>query len=201
MLGALAGITAALQLASADVRITIDADSAVVNATYETRGTSDSLRFTIIRLRGQTLAVPIPQPDSQPVAVRELDGLTWVIITSTSGSPHTAHLRYTVTGDLSRIPIAVPDVATEPAASRVVVRVVGWSATASLDETFPRFIREVDGSAVAHPANLPNFVRIPPERGRWTVSRLVQWFVVVLFAFTSFVWVARARQRAGLRSA
>ncbi|MFQ6045042.1 MAG: hypothetical protein ACE5PT_01615 [Gemmatimonadales bacterium] len=182
MLGLLAGAAVALQLAAADVTIEIHPDSAVVQARYELAAERDSVRLSLIRLRGVSVT---PDPGSGRWLPMTGGGGYWITAYS---AQRTAYLRYVVTGDLSRIPVAVPEIPADPAEEGVALRVLGVNSTARLRDGFPRLEPGRDGWAVARLANVPSFVRLPPETGVLSASGAAQTFVVLLVAGSSVAW-------------
>jgi hypothetical protein len=178
----------AAQLVAADILIEIETDStAVVEASYQIHGKRDSLYLSLAKLRNQRLEIFHPTVVSQSSHIAAAPGL-YRIMMATSDE-QIVDIRYGVHGDLSRIPLAVPNAPAEPGSSRIHVRVVGVSPAAVLRDGFPRLVREVDGSAVARLENLPNFLRIPPQTGQWTVNRMSEVGVVVLALFATTCWL------------
>ena len=192
MPAAVVAVVVALQLGGADIAIVVTADSAVVEARYEFAAPVDTLTFYLIRLRDQDVEILPGGHGVDTLAVDELPGLTRL---TAYGSRLSARIRYVVTGDLSRIPIPVPDLATEAGERHVRLRVGGVSEAARLAEAFPRLEREEDGSAVARLNDLPSFVRLPPEANAWTLSRTSQVLVVVLLVAAAGSWLLWRRIR------
>jgi len=183
---ALIALSLPAQLAAAQIQIAIAADTARVDARYELAGPRDSIRLALIRLPGQTVRVET----SQGMRPSEQTGLTWLVVHQAS----VVTVSFTVTGRLDRIPLPVPDVPTAPDAKRVSITIEGVAPTARLAEAFPR-LRRAGGSARAELANVPSLVRLPPERGGWTLTDLTEAFVLVLVLGSSAGWVAAAARR------
>lgn len=180
------------QLAAANISIGMTATAAQVEAQFEITQPGDSLRFSLIRVPGQTLELETEGGTGTFDRRHEEAGLTWVTTAVTEGR---ARVRYRVAGELSRIPIPVPDVPAEPGAGAVTIRVTGLNASARFHEGFPRLVAGSDGSATARLDNVPSFVRQPPPRAAWSVNRAAQVFVIVLVAGASTAWAVRARRR------
>jgi hypothetical protein len=193
---ALAALVVLQQLAAAHISIEIAAATAQVEVRFDITQPGDSLRVSLIRLPGQTLELVSQDGSNAGVGRNQDAGLTWVTAAVTEGS---ARLRYRVSGSLSRIPIAVPDVPAEPGAGAVTVKVTGLDATARFHEGFPRLMARPDGSAIARLDNVPSFVRQPPPRFAWSVNRAAQVFVIVLVAGASTAWAVRGRRRTATR--
>jgi hypothetical protein len=177
------------QLAAAQIQIAVTADTARVDARYELAGPRDSIRLALIRLPGQTVRVEATDGLQQ----NELAGLTRLIVNQ-AGAVIT--VRFTVAGRLDRIPVPVPDRPTLPGAKGISITVDGLPSNARLAEAFPRLHR-AGGSARAELANVPSLVRLPPERGGWTLTDLTEAFVLVLVLGSSAAWVIRAGRRRG----
>lgn len=186
---ALIALSLPAQLAAAQFQIAVAADTARVDARYELAGPRDSIRLALIRLPGQTVRVEATDGLEQS----ELAGLTRLIV-SRAGAVIT--VRFTVTGRLDRIPLPVPDRPTLPGAKRISITVDGLAPSARLAEAFPR-LRPAGGSARAELANVPSLVRLPPERGGWTLTDLTEAFVLVLVLGASAAWGKRAGRRWG----
>ena len=98
-------------------------------------------------------------------------------------------IRYGVHGDVSRIPIAIPDTPAQPGRTQIQIRIVGVSPTALLRDGFPRLVREPHGSAVARLENLPNFVRMPPDQRQWSVNRISETGVALIALLATTCWL------------
>ena len=189
MLAAALSLGIAAQLVAADISIEIDTDStAVVAASYQIHGKQDSLYLSLAKLRDQRVEFFHPSTAPQGPYVRESPGLYWIMLAASD--EETVGIRYGVHGNLSRIPLAVPDAPAEPGRTQINIRVAGVSPTALLRDGFPRLVREADGSAVARLENLPNFLRIPPQKGQWSVNRISDTGVVLLALCATACWLS-----------
>jgi hypothetical protein len=200
MLLAICGAVVLAQLVSAEVSIELTADSALVEARYQAVGAADSIGFTLIRLSGQELHL-----SSGGAASMERQAGLYRISASAANSP-TGYsvLQYTVSGDLSRIPIAVPNTPPPLDGASVRIRVRGLDRAAAWAGAFPRLEPQVDGSATAELESVPAFLRTPPGERDWSVNRLADAFVALLVVLaTAFWWLRRRsireRMEAGAR--
>jgi len=166
----------------------------VVEARYEIGVPFDSLALNIIRLPGQKVSL-MAADMTDKIESDTLTGLYRLLLTPASGSGTMALVRYEVTGELSRIPLAVPEIPTGPGAKSVRISLRGFNAYAALAEGFPRFELRADGTAVAELDNVPGLVRLPPNRGQWSVNRISEIVVVLLVVLASSYWLKRRRQR------
>lgn len=192
MLGLLSGAAVALQLAAAQVTIEIHPDSAVIDARYELSVERDSVRLSLIRPAGVSVAPEAGSGRWRPMAG---GGGYWI---TANTARRTAYLSFVVRGELSRVPVPVPDVPADPGEAGVEIRVLGVSATAKFGDGFPRLEQSGKGWVVARLANVPSIVRLPPEAGRLTASGAAQVFVVLLVFGSSLAWALhrwRSRRR------
>ncbi len=199
-----AGLTARLvvaavvpQLNGADVTIQIEADSAFVEARYEFEQVQDSLTFFVIKLRGQQLEFIADDEQSQYLTAFGLSGMYSLSVARQRSDSHQITLRYRITGEISRIPIAVSDVPFESGSVGVHIAVRGVSPNASLRDGFPRLSWASDGSAMLDLDNLPSFVRLPPSQGEWSANWIADLAVVLLVLVSSLYWLYRRRSRVG----
>jgi hypothetical protein len=188
VLAAVLRLGIAAQLVAADISIEIATDStAVVAASYQIQGQQDSLYLSLAKLRDQRLEFFHPSVVSQRPYIAVSPGLYRIRLAASDAQ--TVGIRYSVHGDLSRIPFAVPDAPTVSGSTQIHIRVVGVGPNALLRDGFPRLVREADGSAVARLENLPNFLRTPPQMGQWSVNRISETGVVLLALFATACWL------------
>jgi hypothetical protein len=187
------------QLRAADVAIILDADSAIVEARYEFEPAVDTLTFNVIKVRGQQLRIRPVGNQATRMAVAELPGLYNIKVAQGMGDTPHVTLRYQITGQISRIPLPVPDSPLQPGAGSVRITLTGVGREASLRDGFPRLTREPDGSVQAQLENFPGFVRLPPNRAEWSTSRLAEETVVLLVVAGTLYWLHRRRARAPVR--
>ncbi len=191
MLLHLIGLFAATaQLETASISI-VFGDVTTVEAAYVIRSDADSLRFTMIRLRGQdvrlnSLAPGLASIDSSGGVIR--------LAVPAGGTEETpTAVRYEVRGHRTRIPLFVPDTPTNPAMSDILIRIDGAGTGVRLTDGFPRLTRVGDGDVIARPENLPSFVHVPLESGRLSINRVSEAAVVGLLLFGSVLWLMRRR--------
>jgi hypothetical protein len=180
----------AIQLSTAEIMIELGDSTAVVEARYELSDPSDPLVLNIMRFPEQEFHLLVTDP-SNAVGIDTRSGLYRLTIDSAATS---VVIRYQVSGGLSRIPLAVPDVPTEPGARAVLIGLRGLATRAALARGFPRLELREDGTATAELDNLPGFVRLPPYQGQWSVSKLAEIAVVLLVAVASSHWLLRQRR-------
>ena len=194
MLTELVLVALAFQLTAAEIVIELGGSTTVVEARYEVGESSGSVVFNIMRFPGQELDLLVSDR-SDTVESDTLSGLYRLTVAPAVTSSTTAVIRYEVSGQLSRIPLAVPDVPAEPGAGGVRISLRGFSARAALAGGFPRFELRDDSTAVAELDNVPGFVRLPPDQGQWSVNRISEIVVVLLVVFASSYWLLRQRRR------
>jgi len=187
-------ILLAFQLNAAEIVIELVGSTTIVDARYEIGEPFDSLELNIIRLPGQEIRL-LAADMSNTIESDTLTGLYRLLLTPTSGWDTKAKIRYEITGELSRIPLAVPEIPTGPGARSVRISLRGFNTQAALAEGFPRFELRADGSAVAELDNVPGLVRLPPDQGQWSVNRISEIVVVLLVVLASSYWLLQRRQR------
>jgi hypothetical protein len=183
------------QLGTADVGIDIRTGSVTVDARYEFDVAIDSLHFSVIKVLGQQFRLV---PDADPIgqlSLTELPGLYRIRV-----NPHAdetqVDLRYQISGDVFRIPIAVPNLPAKAGGNGVRIVITGVSPNAAVRDGFPRLARQPDGTAVARMENLPSLIRLPPNEGELSANRLADGAVVLLVLVTTAYWVVWRRTRA-----
>lgn len=182
-----AGVAAATQLVTVAVDVNIDSGRAVVDARYRFQGPIDSVRLVLIKLRGQSVRML-----STEWTLRESAGLfEFGVAGAASSLP--LHVRYEINGAVDRVPIFVPNIATDPGTSRVEIRVVG-AGDISVKDGFPRFRDDGRGGLVARPDNVPSLILLP-RRGSLSINRLADAMVAMLVAFGTAIWLVRNWRR------
>jgi hypothetical protein len=181
-------------LRDARIQIAISGDTARVRARYRVQGAGDSLRLNAIRIAGQSTALDRALGNPQ-VRLDTLPGL--FRLTATGRNPgFTLDLRYRVLGDLSRIPLFVPEAPAAPGESRLLILVNGLAPGRTARFPFPRFNRPGLGPWVSTPAHLPAFVALVAPSGGLPVPALAQWSVLLIALGGTGVWlVAQLRAR------
>jgi hypothetical protein len=94
-----------------------------------------------------------------------------------------------VSGDLSRIPLFVPDAPATPGRSRVIILVDGLAPERIARYVVPRFARDPGGPWRAAPDHLPSVVAlVKPERGL-PVPALAQGSVLLIAFGGTLAWL------------
>ncbi len=189
-------LAAAGQLDSATIEIDLTGGTATVRAVYHiSRAPSDSVRFLLMRIAGQNVNLLRP---AAPTLSGD-DGAVAFTIPAASGGSSTTQIEYSVSGDLARIPIFVPNTPTDPGRSRIELRVRGYVHGDAVRDAFPRFSAVEDG-IVSRPENLPSFVLLPIGSGLVT-NRVADALVAFLVLMGTALWMWRYRHvRAQRRS-
>lgn len=186
----LALITAPLPqgtLQDARVRIALAGDAAHVIARYRITDAEDSAWFHAPRMESQVLAFDRPFRDPQ-LRLDTLPGLLRLTARG-RGRAIALELRYTVNGDLSRIPLFVPTAPTTPGRSRVVILVDGLAADRAARFVVPRFTRDAGSAWRAAPDHLPSIIAlVKPDRGL-PVPALAQWSVLLVTLGGTVTWL------------
>jgi hypothetical protein len=210
VLGSLLG-----QLAAATVRLTLEPEAVVVEASYRLARADSGATFVLLRL--PSLSVELLSSSGE---IAELAGLTRLRFSVDAAGDVT--VRYRVRGERgrrpTRIPLPVPSVPAVGSERSVEVRIVDWkrSGLPGLEGAFPRVTAAggdvsgdaADGSgaggddagggpgedAVARLANVPSVVQLPGDG--WPILRLLDWSVLALGALASVGWLWRSRRQA-----
>ncbi len=177
------------QLDSATIEIDLGGAAATVRAVYHiSRAPSDSVRFLLMRIAGQSVNLLRPAPPT----LSGDDGAVAFTIPAASGGSSTTEIEYSVSGDLARIPIFVPNVPTDPGRSRIELRVRGYVHLDAVRDAFPRF-STVEDAIVSRPENLPSFVLLPVGSGLST-NRAADALVAFLVLMGTALWTMRHRR-------
>lgn len=183
-------------LQTVNVRIILERSYAMVAATYRIDRSGDTLIFNAIRLPGQDLSVELalgPTFDLEQFQRVELHQLM-----SPEGDSGTSNIRirYRLDGDVSRIPVFIPNTEIPGEAARMRFTIVGLSKDAALEDAFPDFHTEEDGSVVATPSELPSAILLPAARERLPHENIAVYVAALLAAGIVVYWSARVmRQR------
>ncbi len=181
----------------ARIRIAVTGDTARVAARYRVTNAGDSLRFNAIRIASQQTLFERPFRDPR-LRLDTLPGL-FRVTAAGRGRGLALELRYTVTGDLARIPLFVPEAPTVPGESRVIISVDGVTGERIATFPFPRFTRPAVGPLLATPDHLPSFVAVVAPVGAVPVPAIAQWSVLLIALGGTGAWLLaqlRARSRA-----
>lgn len=176
-------------LLASEVSIEREADHLRVTASYRIEPGQGSTTFHAVRFRGQRLT--LKDASGGPVAVEA--GLYRIELSL--AAPATVHLRYTLRGSTTRVPIFVPSAPALPGVTRLRIVLRDGAAI----PVFPRFDLDPEGDRVAEPTHLPAFVALR-RRGGPDVGRIAEWVVVILIVGGSLAWLARSRGPAPTRS-
>ena len=182
-------LVAAGQLDSATIEIDLAGTDATVRAVYHiSRAPSDSVRFVLMRIAGQSVELI---GATQPTLSGDEGAFAFTVPAASSGASTTV-LEYTVSGDLTRIPIFVPNAPTDPGRGRVELRVRGYVHLDAVRDAFPRFSTVAD-AIVSRPENLPSFVLLPVGSGLST-NRAADALVAFLILLGTALWTLRHRR-------
>ena len=150
-------LAAAGQLDSATIEIDLTGEAATVRAVYHiSSARSDSVRFLLMRIAGQSVHLLRP---AQPILSSD-DGALALTIPAPSGGSTTTEIEYSVSGDLVRIPIFVPNAPTDPDRSSIALRVRGYVHRDAVRDACPR-CSTVAAGRVPAPGTPPGVVRLP----------------------------------------
>ena len=184
-------------LQDARIRIAIAGDTARVVGRYRVTDLGDSIRFNAMRVALQQTAFDRRFRDPR-LRLDTLPGL-FRLTAAGRGRSLALELRYTVTGDLSRIPLFVPEAPTTPGQSRVTISVHGLASERVARFTVPRFVRDPSGAWQAAPDHLPGLVALVGSARGIPVPALAQWSVPLIALGGTLAWLLAqlaARRRA-----
>lgn len=187
--------TAGGVLQTANVRIVLETSYAMVAATYRIDRSGDTLVFNAIRLPGQDLSVELaigPAFDLEQLQRVELHQL--VSPQGDSGSSY-IRVRYRLDGDVSRIPLFIPNTDIPSGETRIRFTIVGLSKDAALSDAFPDFHEEEDGSVVATPSELPSAILLPAAREKLPHENIALYVASLVAAGIVVYWAARVIER------
>ena len=156
-------------------------------ARYRIVDAGDSVKLNLIRVASQALAFQRPFPEPR-LRLDTLPGL-YRLTASGRGRAITTELRYSVSGDLSRIPLFVPEAPTRPGESRVLLLVDGLSADRVSRFRVPRFTRDPGGVWRADPDHVPSLIALVKPRRGLPVPLLAQWSVLLVAAGGTLAWL------------
>ncbi|MFN0178546.1 MAG: hypothetical protein ACKVZ0_07065 [Gemmatimonadales bacterium] len=184
MLSPFQAVAAAARLASATIQVDLTSTGADLDAVFSFAPAADTVRFVVIRLPGQDIAV------DGGTAIRE-NGL-WRILAQPR-SDGTVRIGYRVSGPMARIPLPVPSVPAGRDQGAVTLRLAGLDSTIPLAEAFPRLEWAAAGTATGRLANVPSLIQLGQAAG-WPWLRLMEWGVVALVALATLGWYRRYRR-------
>jgi len=173
-------------LQDARIRIAIVGDTAHVVARYRITGPGDSIRFHAMRVTAQHPVFDRRFRDPR-LRLDTLPGL-YRLTALGRGRALMLELRYSVSGDLSRIPLFVPDAPSTPGQSQVTILVDGLAPARAARFVVPRFTR--DGRTWrASPDHLPGMVALVKPEGGFPVPVLAQWSVLLIAFGGTLAWL------------
>lgn len=181
-----AAVLLVMQVVAVSVDVTLEDGGAVVSTHYRIRSNRDSVAFHAMRYGIAPIGSLI---GSYPVELEETAGTYRFAIPVLARRVNVRYI-YHVGGDGTRIPIFVPDHATDPDLTREIrIRVIGRGDNVAEGDGFPRWSRHPDGTLVATPANVPSFLHLPRADGPVPVSRIADLTVVALVVLGTLWWV------------
>lgn len=184
-------------LQEAQVRVAVVGDAARVAARYRITDAGDSVRFHAPRPASQSLEFDRRLRDPR-LRLDSLPGMFRLTVAG-RGRMTAVELRYLVRGDLSRIPLFVPQSPTTPGQRRISIRMTSLSPERVARFTVPRFTAGPGGAWLAQPDHLPGVIAVVRGNRRLPVPALAQWSVLLAVIGGTLGWVlaqAKARRRA-----
>lgn len=183
-------------LLEAEIGIRVDQGRGEVRARYRIVKPGRPLVFHAPRFGGQGFF--LEKTALPAVKLDTLEGLWRLRLTSGGIDSAEVELQYSLSGDLRRIPLFVPEAPTAPPRSQISIALYELSQSKHSKDRFPRFLRSSDGVWRATPDHLPSFVAIfdPPFP---SVPQIAAWSVVALAIGGTVFWLLRfglPRQRA-----
>lgn len=184
-------------LLEAEIGIRVEGDRGQVAARYRIAEPGSSLVFHAPRFADQRFFLETAA--LRPVVLDTLEGVWRLTLTSGATGSAEVELRYSLSGNLDRIPLFVPQAPTAPPQSRISISLYEVSQSKRSQNRFPRFLRGPDGAWRASPDHLPSFIAAF-DSAFPTVPRIAEWSVVGLAIGGTVFWLLRF-SRARARSA
>ena len=181
-------------LDGAEIRVVLYQTHAVVISHYLIERTDTPLVFEATRQRGQLVTTDEALGPGFSMETQHLVELRRLIARAAGAGPAEFRIRHTVEGELTRIPIFVPNAATPPGQVAIDITVLGDTDQINLKDTFPRLQRQPDGSLLATVSNVPS-VLVLPSGGSFSVVRISEWIVVLLVVGATAYWAVRTFRR------
>jgi hypothetical protein len=193
-LAALGTASAAAQekvLSEAEIAIALSGSEAQVSARY--RIVAPGARMVLYAPRFPGLHLLLQDAPSKVESLDTLPGLFRLALQRDTAAEATEiDLRYRLAGDLSRLPIFVPEAPTSPPRSRVAITVSAPSGRRISRDRFPRLRPDSGGVWRGSPDHLPSFVALLEPSGPG-VPRIAEWSVVAAAAGGTLLWLVRLR--------
>ena len=177
-------ILTGVQLSGADVDVRLRSYGASIALRYDFVDPPGEVILRAIELPGRDLTVVESSEVLRPGA--EGTGLEWHVVLGGS----TLLIQYEVTGEIDRLPLILPNMATVPGVSTVRMRVSGNTVGLSLVDAFPRMSLAAGGVLEANPTNMPSVIILPRDR-RLSLSRLFDGATLLLLGLASIYWFGR----------
>lgn len=175
------------------VRIVLYPSYARVISLYTVERNGTELRFDAMRAPGQLVLVD--QVTGQGLEENPRQLIERRRLTALSGPRGEATYRivYSVSGDLARLPLFVPNTRVDLDRTQLHIEVIGRADGIEIPAAEPEFHVTEEGLLVARPPALPPFVTLPRPRRGEPHSRRVGWVVLSVALALTFVVLYRAR--------
>lgn len=182
-------------LQTVNVRIILERSYAMVAATYRIDRSGDTLVFNAIRLPGQDLNVELALGPTFDLEQRHRVELHQLVSPRGDSGTSNIRVRYRLAGDVSRIPVFIPNTEIPSGTTRIRFSIVGLSKGSALEDAFPDFHAEENGSVVATPSELPSAILLPAARERLPHENIAVYVAALLAAGIVVYWSARVMRR------
>jgi hypothetical protein len=182
-------------LAEAEIAIAVARSEAQVSARYRilapgARVVLYAPRFLGSHLLLRDLSAPLESLHTLPGILR------LVLRPDTARGATEIDLGYRLSGELSRLPIFVPQAPTSPLDSRVAIAVFGLPERSVPRDRFPRLQLDSMGAWRADPDHVPSFVALWGSR-KPAVPQVVEWSVLGVAVGGTLLWLLRVRSWQG----
>lgn len=188
-------------LLEAATRVILYPTHARIVSLYRIDRNGTGLRFDAMRKPDQLVMInQTSGPDLDPNVEQRLERRRLSVRPGVRGGSE-YRIVYTVSGELDRLPLFVPNAGVDPTSSRLSIQIVGVPDDAELPAGDPSFQVAGDGVVEAAPRQLPQFVTVPRSDAENSRIGRVGWLVALgLVALVAAV-VLRARGRTAKRPA
>lgn len=173
-------------LSEAEITVSVGDSEGQVSARYRIVGYREYLVFHAPRFFGAQLLL-----EDGSSSARSLDTLPGLFRLKLPGTIP-VQIRYRVRGDLSRLPIFVPQIPSSPPRSHLSIAISGLSTRKTARDAFPNM--ELDSAGVwrASPDHLPGFVVLFQPRAL-SVPAIAEWSVLAVALGGTAFWLLRLR--------